>query len=191
MLPMGNTQNVPLKIGPTITTTTLDLEHIISLGEKDTWYFIIVVSPFVIQSLVVLHFVYWALRRRSYVYIDFSTAGESYLIYSKELADANRCFNIVLPGQPAKMRVINCFLFSVLKFESTPWVLEDSRNHRKTELPRHVLIGQRHVKKVAGLFEDSMCNILPVVLHNHECAQKRVQTRTPEQFLNATETSFV
>jgi hypothetical protein len=146
----------------------LNLEIFNKLISRQTFFLELTVVCMIIVIVLNIYCMYWKHKRHSYIYIEFKTAKETYLVSYKTLPDANRCFQIITRVQPMKLSLINCALFAVIKFEGLLWIIEDTRTSHKIDLPRYKLLGWRDSRKVKLLLDDQTLKIRPIWVHSHE-----------------------
>jgi hypothetical protein len=167
---LGTAKGQILKLKTPSTTEWLEPTPVpvIEYIKDDTISFFIMTIMFLSTLILIFSLFYWALKRKSYVYIEIRSAKDVVMINYKRLPDASRCFFIALSSKPKTVTVVNCFLFGFLKFEGKTWKVEDSRTHCRTSLPRRVLLTRGMALKAKQMLLDPACQIGPVVVHTHE-----------------------
>ena len=169
----ANTQTIPFNVVSSTTSKSLDLEYLKTLVERDTFYFTVTLVLITISSVLTLYAVYRGLKRKSYVYLEFKTSKESYMIRYQTLPDATRCFDLIVPSKRVNLLWYDYIIFGCLKIEGQNWILQDTRTSVRAELPSRILVGRQHMRKLKELINDESCTLLLVFVHTHEHVQRR------------------
>ena len=111
---------------------------------------------------------YCALPRRTYIYLDFSTANALLQLHYYTLASATRCYEVKIPTAPTILVFRSYFFFGVLSFKSKLWCLHNTLTNRQTPLPAIILIPPWLIKRVQKIILMHNYKVYPLIVHSHE-----------------------
>jgi hypothetical protein len=154
------------------------IDWITSLQHSEVFLYILILGVLI---LLIFNFILlaYSFSRRSYVYIDMTSQTSVLMLKLTTLPDATRYFAIHIPPRSTKLVLYSCFLFGILSFKSSPWVLTHSLTHQRKTLPRWLIIWPWQIKMISALLLDTKTITLPLIVHSHEYVYfQKTQTTT-------------
>jgi hypothetical protein len=120
-----------------------------------------------------------ALSRRSFIYLDLSSAKGIAQIKFCTLPDPSRNFSVALSKKPTTLAGTSYGLFGIVRFTSKPWKLIRVHDGTKIKLPTYMILPFWKMRTVQTLLASQDCKISPLLIHSHEYVYPDTLRQTP------------
>lgn len=169
-----------LKTTPVATNLPSPMEWLAEVASirRFDCFFTAAVVLLVVAVCALVWAIIWAYARRSFLYVNMTTADLVVQLYYHTLPDPKRAFTVNTSKQPKQMSLASFGIFGILIFDNKPWKLQHAHTKARIRLPSMIYVSPWKLKQVRQALNTIACTITPLIIYTHAMEGRRATQPT-------------